>query len=458
MFRGSAKTTLIEYLFLYIGTYGKMPKFGKVTIAIYVSDSVENGVKNMRQNLEFRWENSDFLKKYIPRVRFTDIRYEFENTEGNIFVVKAYGAKTGVRGVKERGVRPNLAILDDLISDEDARSEVIIKSVEDTVYKAVTYALHPKNRKIVWNGTPFNSKDPLHKAIESGAWRSNVYPVCEKYPCEREEFRGAWEDRFDYDYVKDQYESKLMTGNIGAFNQEMMLRIMSDDDRLVSDNDIVWYNRDLVLKNRGNFNFFITTDFATEDKQSNDFNVIFVWAYSNNNDLLLIDLIVKRQLIDKTFNNLFDMVSIHKPAEVGLERNGQQGGFITLLQQEMLRRNIFFNIACDRKNNEMGLRRVTNKVQYFNQMVPLFKMKKIWFPVELKLDPQMIEVMEEIRLASPSDFKSKKDDCLDAISMLSLMRLYGPSVEAPKATTRHGDVFHEYVAPVDNLSMNSYIV
>jgi hypothetical protein len=125
--RGIAKTTLMgEYLFLYLGTYGEIPGFGKINLALYVSDSIENGVKNMRKNLEFRWENSEFLRQYIPRIQFTDIRWEFENLDGQIFIVKGYGAKTGVRGAKEMGQRPQLAVLDDLISDEDARSATVI--------------------------------------------------------------------------------------------------------------------------------------------------------------------------------------------------------------------------------------------------------------------------------------------------------------------------------------------
>ena len=222
LFRGAAKTTLLgEYLFLYLGVYGAIPGFGKVPLALYVSDSIENGVKNMRKNLEYRWENSDFLKEWIPRTRFTDIRWEFTNIEGQTFICKGYGAKTGVRGAKEMGTRPVLAVLDDLISDEDARSPTVINSVEDTVYKAVNYALHPSNRKIIWSGTPFNAKDPLYKAVESGAWRVNVYPVCEHFPCEPEEFRGAWEDRFTYEYVRSEYTKAMKLGKIDMFNQEL---------------------------------------------------------------------------------------------------------------------------------------------------------------------------------------------------------------------------------------------
>ena len=226
--RGIAKTTVMgEYLFLYIATYGEIPGFGRIDLSLYVSDSIENGVKNMRKNLEFRWENSDFLKKYVPRIHFTDIRWEFENADGKVFIVKGYGAKTGVRGAKEMGKRPQLAVLDDLISDEDARSATVIAAVEDTVYKAVDYALHPTKNMIIWSGTPFNAKDPLYKAVESGAWSVNVFPVCEQFPCEEADFKGSWPDRFTYKYVKQQYENAVKLGKVDTFNQELMLRIMS---------------------------------------------------------------------------------------------------------------------------------------------------------------------------------------------------------------------------------------
>lgn len=92
--RGAAKTTLLgEYLFLYLAVFGELDGFGPVPFAIYVSDSIDNGVKNMRKNLEFRRENSEFLMEWIPSVRMTDITWEFTNKAGNTLVVKGYGAK-----------------------------------------------------------------------------------------------------------------------------------------------------------------------------------------------------------------------------------------------------------------------------------------------------------------------------------------------------------------------------
>jgi predicted phage terminase large subunit-like protein len=430
--RGIAKTTVMgEYLFLYIATYGEIPGFGKVELALYVSDSIENGVKNMRKNLEFRWENSEFLKQFVPRIHFTDIRWEFENADKKVFIVKGYGAKTGVRGAKEMGTRPKLAVLDDLISDEDARSATVIGAVEDTVYKAVNYALHPTNNMIIWSGTPFNAKDPLYKAVESGAWSVNVFPVCEAFPCAKEDFKGSWPDRFTYEYVREQYDSAVKLGKVETFNQELMLRIMSDEDRMIQDGDIAWYKLDNVLKNKGRFNFYITTDFATSIKQSADFSVISVWAYNNVGDWLWVDGICKRQLMDANLDDLFRLAQIYKPQSVGIEVTGQQGGFIQWIQGQMMTRNIYFPLASEGNDSKPGIRPNTNKMVRFNTVVPLFKARKMFFPEERKKEGPMVEAMTELGLASVSGFRSKHDDFIDTVSMLGSLVPWRPSEEAP---------------------------
>jgi phage terminase large subunit-like protein len=436
VFRGAAKTTLMgEYLFLYIGMYGGLPNFGKIELALYVSDSMENGVKNMRKNLEFRYENSDFLKKYMPAksadnpggTDFTDIRWKFVNLDGNVFIVKGYGAKTGVRGSKEMGKRPRLAVLDDLISDDDARSPTVIAAVEDTIYKAVDHALHPQRNMIIWSGTPFNAKDPLYKAVESGAWRVNVYPVCNQFPCAEEDFLGAWPDRFPYSFVKKKFDTAMKVGKVDTFNQELMLRIMSDEDRLIQDGEISWYRKKNVLQFKSNFNFYITTDFATSEKQSADFSVISVWAYNYNGDWYWVDGICRRQDMSANLTDLFTLVSKWRPLGVGIEVSGQQSGFIPWIQDMMIQKNIFFVLTSENNSTKPGIRPNTNKMQRFNTVVPLFKLHKIYFPEEDKTGSVMMEMVNELSLASASGFRSKKDDFIDTISMLSVMRPVAPT-------------------------------
>lgn len=458
VFRGGAKTTLMgEYLLLYLAVYGELPSFGKVNLAMYVSDSIDNGVKSMRKNLEFRWENSEFLRKYIPRIKFTDIRWEFENISGKKFIIKAYGAKSGIRGVKEQGKRPQLAILDDLVSDDDARSPTVLESIKDTVHKAVDYALHPTRQKIIWLGTPFNANDPLYEAVESGAWEVNVYPVCERFPCSREEFKGAWEDRFTYDYVNGKYQDALALGRVDTFYQELMLQIMSDDDKLIHDTDLQWYESSHLMDKKDNFNFYITTDFATSEKESADYSFISVWAVNHKGFYFWVDGMCARQTMDKNIDELFRLVHKYEPQSVGIEVAGQQGGFIAWIQREMFQKNIFFNLASNSKDGTLGLRPNNNKLERFNMVLPDFKTKRFYFPVDKKHGTALKEMLLELSQTSVGGFRSKHDDALDTVSQLAMMQIWLPSEQINYHKNKDG--IWEDVAPLEEYNtLSSYIV
>ena len=456
--RGMAKTTIfMEYLTLFIAVFGEIPGFGSVDGMIYVADSMENGAKNARKNIEFRYNNSVFLQEWIPEAKFTDSYLEFKNKNGQVLGVKLYGAVTGLRGTKIFGKRPVLAVLDDLISDEASRSKTVMQLIKDTVYKGVNHALDPMKRLVIFNGTPFNKEDIIIEAVESGAWAVNVWPICEKFPCSKEEFSGAWPDRFTYQYIKDQYDMAEKTGKLDAFYQELMLRITSADERLIQEDEIRWYSHDSLMKNPSIYNYYITTDFATSAKQTADYSVISVWAYNANGDWFWIDGICKKQTMDKNINDLFRLVQKYKPQSVGVEVTGQQGAFIQWLQKEMMERNIWFNFASSSSSGSPGIRPTIDKLSRFNVVVPWFKAGKIYFPKEINTSDIMLEFMQEIRLATKNGLKGK-DDCLDTISMLSYMNPWKPSMETNLIKTEDNLWEDDFYTEPDSNGLDSYIV
>ena len=457
-FRGAAKTTLfMEYFTLYLAMFNYIPYLGKVEGMIYVSDSMDNGVKSARKNIQFRYDNSEFLQRWVPKAVFTDNYLEFKNSEGGILGVKMFGAKTGLRGTKIFGKRPVVAVLDDLVSDDDSKSRAAMIAIKDTVYKGVNHALDPTRRKVIFNGTPFNMDDILIEAVESGAWDVNVWPVCEKFPCSEEEFVGAWEDRFTFGYVKEQYDMAAKTGKLAAFFQELMLRITSEEERLIQDGDIRWYSRTRLLENKHTFNFYITTDFATSAKQTADYSVISVWAYNSNGDWFWVDGICVRQTMDKTIDDLFRLVPMYKPQQVGIEVTGQQGAFISWIRNEMITRNVWFSMASsDEKGNNPGIRPITDKLSRLNLVVPWFKAGKVHFPEEMKTTPIVGHFMEQLRLATSSGIKGK-DDCLDTISMLGFLKPWKPSDSAPATKEEIHDWDEDHPANQVN-TLSSYIV
>jgi predicted phage terminase large subunit-like protein len=299
--------------------------------------------------------------------------------------------------------------------------------------------------------------DILIEAVESGAWDVNVWPVCEKFPCSKEEFVGAWEDRFTYEYVREQYDIAQKTGKLAAFFQELMLRITSEEERLVQDGDVRWYSRTKVLENKQSFNFYVTTDFATSAKQTADYSVISVWAYNSNGDWFWIDGVCARQTMDKSIDDLFRLVQMYKPQQVGIEVTGQQGAFISWIRNEMISRNIWFGLASSgEKDNSPGIRPTTDKLSRFNLVVPWFKAGKMYFPEEMKSTPIVQIFMEQIRLVTSTGIKGK-DDCIDTISMLAFMKPWKPS-DSVAVTSTELELWEEEEKHLPVNSLSSYIV
>ncbi len=456
VFRGSGKTTVFaEYLILFIAAFGYLPGFGDVDFILYVTDSIENGVRNLRRNVEFRYDNSKFLQRLIPNqrieliddrdvsygmdemdtavkagVRFTDVRLELRNYKGKTIVVRGYGVSTGVRGTKEFGKRPTVAILDDLLSDDDARSETVIRNVNDIIYKAVDKALHPTNRKIIYLGTPFNARDPLYVAIESGAWKADVFPVCERFPASKKDFRGAWEDRFTYASIRKSHDTAVKVGNISAFYQEMMLRIHSDEDQMIDPKTIdrVVYAEEMV--NKKDYNFYITTDFATSEKEHADFSVMVVWKHDNKGHLVIVDAYLKKSRMKGNIDAMFDLVAKYNPQLVGIEISGQQGGFIDWIQMEMRRRGEYFVLAKQKgreHTNDLGIKPNKNKILRLEAMLSLFNRGQISICEEVIDSAYGRELFQELELATPRGFLSKHDDAVDGMTQLMDINIFKPS-------------------------------
>lgn len=416
-----------EYLVLYVSIFNTLPNLGKCNVIMYVADSMENGGKSFRMNVETRYLQSSFLQEYLPEAKFTNEELIFTNKEGKSTYVKIFGCKSGVRGFKREGDRPVLAIIDDIVSNEDANSKLQLDKMKDTIYKDIDNALNPMRNKIIFNGTPFNKSDPIYEAVESGAWETNVYPVCSRFPCTREEFDGAWEERFNYDAILRKYEDYVKLGKVKAFNQELMLRITSDEDRVINDDDIKWFNRTEFLQERQRYNFYITTDFATSTNKRADYTAIGVWAVDAKENRYLVDGILGRFLMNETFEHIFKYCTEYQIESVGLEVTGQQGGFVSLFKEEMLKRNIFFSIARMKGTKKEGIAVKSNKMDRFRLSEPFFKRGKVYFPKEMENSSLVVELIEELRTVTIDGIKAMHDDAIDMLSQLDQMVVVYPS-------------------------------
>ena len=391
------------------------------------------------KNVASKVSNSPFYSSILEVQRQTDTDIELKNQAGVVTSVAGRGMNTNWRGIRSSdGKRPSILLADDVLPNDVMTSEVIRKTIETNWYNSALPALHPTKHKIIYIGTPLSEADLLHKLKNSGVYRVIRFPLCSKFPCNEEEYDSIWPDRFPFSYAMDMYKQYESSGTTQSFYTEYMLQVTDLATLLVDEEDIRWYDPSIMNKNRSAYNFYITTDFATSTNKSADNSVISVWAVSATDDWLLVDGQCKRQTMQENLEDLFKYVRKWKPLSVGIESSGQQGGFLSIIDEMMLSTGTFFTLARKRGSKEPGIRPVKDKMHRFVTGVqPKFKQRKVWIPKPdllaarigfLELVTELLAELSKLTLAGGVK-ALKHDDAIDTLSMLSEMETFGGTGE-----------------------------
>ena len=435
--RGVGKSTIAEYAVIYAGAMGEWPGFGKCPFIIFLGASAEGNVKSFFKNVANKIESSEFLKQVIKVKRVTDKEIELVNSDGIEMFIAGKGMNVNWRGARSpSGHRPSVLLADDILHNDSATSETIRNTIESNWFASALPALAPKH-KVIYIGTPINEDDLLHKLKNSGSYSVVRFPLCDRFPVPENEYNSIWPENFTYRYALDMYNQYKSAGTTQLFYQEYMLEVTDLSTLLVEEEDVQWFDPTLVIKNKHNYNFYIVTDFATSSKKSADFSTIGVVAISSNNDWLLVDGQCKRQGMQENIDDAFRYVKKWNPLSVGIESSGQQGGFISIMQEMMMKLNIWFTFAKKKGSKEPGIRPMKDKFHRFVTGVqPKFKQNKVWLPkpeITAKTNPKLHELVEELvhelsRFTLAGGVKAlAHDDAIDLFNQLSEMEVFTPA-------------------------------
>ena len=448
--RFTAKSTIITaFMPIYCAITGKLPGFGDVMFWVGFGDSQQAGAKVQANTIRDICDDSLFCKDWFEKMRFTDEECEFirkddttnpQPIKKRAFMFKVKGAAGGsVRGIRYKTERPQIFSFDDAIKNEaEANSPVIMAKLKSMIYSDAENATGKKGKIIIVN-TPFNKSDPVYQALESGVWTPVCIPLCEKIELgmKKEDYRGSWEDMKPFHEVMERYEDAYYGDTLREFNQELMLRIASEGDKLIKEDQIQWYSRDALLPNIYAYNLYGTTDYTASNSLKGDFSCTMTWAVNSNGDYFMLDAIVRKMTIAEQYRPIFDMTKRwasknQKYMDVGIEIDGQQQLNLHSLRKMQVDQNTFFGFAkqigSPYGKEGVSRRQATGaKHEQFMRVHPLFQQHKMYFPEELKDTPDMKEILEELKYLTYTAVASKHDDALDCISMLAAMDIMLPS-------------------------------
>lgn len=462
--RGSAKSTITSLFYPIVAAIkGTLPVTGPLSHVLILSDSQQGGARDQARLMGNVFQKSKFAKEWFEDIRCTDTEIELVRRgnapiEKRHMLIKFKGAASG--GIRSgsrnpiTGDRYALIIADDVIKNEaDAYSETIMHNVTTALMSDARNAMRAKNTQYVLINTPFHKRDPIYMMVESGGYTPLVTPICKEINehTTREEFIGLWEDMHDYDSVMERYLEAVGTNTTRSFNQELMLRVSNDEDRLVTDAMIQWYDRSLLMKTLDWYTVYITTDFTTTSAAKSDFSALAVWAVNSQDDWFLLDLCLRRQELQEQYDELFRMYRTWsrggRLVEVGVETDGQQKAHLFALRQMMQKYNSYFGFAkqLGSRAGSEGINSRSSgasKIDRFRYVVPRFQNRKIYFPEQLKGTPDMVEALKQLKGATHAGF-STHDDFPDVVTQMSMVDLRLPPLDVNDMLPEDVDVARE---------------
>lgn len=408
-FRGSAKSTTVTCdLPLYLAFFGKAEWFdGDINYVMIVSET-STQAEDLLKEILFTYDESEALQEAMEITKSN--RNELEFKIGNrFFNIVAKGAGQSMRGIKRRGNRPQVILIDDLEDDEAVMNKESRRKLKNWFFKVLLPARDPNNYKIFFVGTPLHDDSLLANLMNDSDW----CPV--KFPIMDEDENPAWSDRFSKEWI-DREMSKFRKQGMGkAFFQEYMLQVIDDDDAVFKKDMFTYYDVGDIAKHLPSMNVFTSVDLAISKEDYADYTVITTIAVNSDNHWFVLNQDVSKSSMSEIIDRLFGQISKYRPQMLILETVAFQLAFKGMVEEEMLRRNSFVRIETTKKMKK-ELKIQAMQPRYITQAVHHPKGEIAWVK----------DLEEQLVMFRPEGALTKHDDQIDGLSFFT-HHAYPPS-------------------------------
>ena len=321
--------------------------------------------------------------------------------------IQCRGAGQKIRGLKYRNKRPDLVVVDDLLSDELVETEDRRIKIKKWFLGALLRCMS-KDGAIIVTGTILHEADLLSDLMKAEAgWVKRRYESCridaDNKLCEP----ILWPDLYTLEDLMAMREEYASEGEISLFYREMFNRIVSNE---ASPFRREWFRyvtyKELEDKNLTNF---VMVDPAYTLKKSADFTSFSVIGVSSDRKWYIKAIIRGHWNVPGVIDQWFEVVKTYRPLIVGIQSVDWERVFKPLIQDEMRRRNLIHTVQCLQTYSPVS-KGLSNKRNRINQLSKYYANGTI---VHVS-DGLNIKVLEQELLSHPY---SKYDDAADSTSL-----------------------------------------
>lgn len=357
VFRGGAKTTRLRIF------TAKRIAYGVSRTILYVGASESHAVRSVqwiRSQIEPRM-GADGQLKPTPFATTFGLRAGKKWQEHEIEVfhgidqhpiwLLGVGITGNIRGINFDDYRPDLIVVDDAITDENAQTQEQCNKINDLIMGALTNSLsqEEKNAKLVMLNTPLNPFDVCSKAEESSEWHTESFgcwtPETEGLPIEEQV--SSWPEMFPTDVLRSRKTAATIDNRYSIFAREMECKLVAAESLSFRPNWLSYYEPEQLPKGMQCVLVIDPVPPPSEKATAralarSDFEAISVIG-RNKGDYYLLDYRVsKGHTPNWTVAMMFELGLRYRIMRVVVESVAYQRTLKWLLEKEMARKGIYF--------------------------------------------------------------------------------------------------------------------
>lgn len=393
--RGHAKSTAITFAYGLANLLFRCESY-----IIIVSDTFEGqAVEHVRDYQRELKENDELIKafhikKFIKDVE-GDLIIQFE--DGNMGRVKALGMEGAIRGLKWRGKRPGMFIIDDAENPELVDSKLRRDKSRNWLMKDLIPAGN-KGCKVRMVGTILHHDATLARFCRSSSWTSRIYKAHASF----NDFSAIlWPEMWPEERLRAERQRFINENDSDGYSQEYLNDPISPTDAYFKTEDLMGIP-DEELTTPGDY--YIGWDFAVTRLERNDFSVGTVWKVDDKRRKQIVDVVRGRWDSKEIIDKMIEMELLYNPRCHFSEKGTIDHALGPFLDTEMLAREVYMDVVKITRNKD--------KETFAKPLQGMVRKHDITFNKKMALWPDMEEELRRF-------LKGGHDDMVDALSVVA---------------------------------------
>ena len=282
-FRGSGKSTLVTFSYALWAILGMQQK----KFVLIICQTQAQARQHMA-NLKHELENNALLKSDMGPFReeagsgeWAISSLVFRNTGARIMIASI---DQSVRGMRHRQYRPDLIILDDIEDVSSVRTLDGRNKIAEWFSREVV-PLGDIGTRIIIVANLLH-EDGLMMRLKRKIDDKEIRGVYQWFPLIDEDGKCLWPEKFDTPEKLD--DLRRSVGDEAAWQQEYLLRIISDASRVIAPEWIHYYDGPIPTSEANPGRTFAAIDLAISEKDTADFTAIVQAVVRHEDDKLRI--------------------------------------------------------------------------------------------------------------------------------------------------------------------------